>query len=78
MILYNITCITIYSSKKEETFMKINSVLYLLNILLLIILILFHSKMDTTIVQILKISVFVIAIYLVFSMKKVDKRKKGD
>lgn len=58
--------------------MKINSVLYLLNILLLIILILFHSKMDTTIVQILKISVFVIAIYLVFSMKKVDKRKKGD
>ncbi|CAM4194128.1 hypothetical protein [Abyssicoccus albus] len=58
--------------------MRINSVLYLLNILLLIILILFHSKMDTTIVQILKISVFVIAIYLVFSMKKVDKRKKGD
>ena len=58
--------------------MKINSVLYLLNILLLIILILFHSKMDTTIVQILKISVFVIAIYLVFSMKKTDKRKKGD
>ena len=78
MIPYNITCITIYSSKKEETFMRINSVLYLLNILLLIILILFHSKMDTTIVQILKISVFVIAIYLVFSMKKVDKRKKGD
>ena len=58
--------------------MRINNVLYLLNILLLIILILFHSKMDTTIVQILKISVFVIAIYLVFSMKKVDKRKKGD
>ena len=58
--------------------MRINSVLYLLNILLLIILILFHSKMDTTIVQILKISVFVIAIYLVFSMKKTDKRKKGD
>ena len=78
MIPYNITCITIYSSKKEETFMRINNVLYLLNILLLIILILFHSKMDTTIVQILKISVFVIAIYLVFSMKKVDKRKKGD
>ncbi len=78
MIPYNITCITIYSSKKEETFMRINNVLYLLNILLLIILILFHSKMDTTIVQILKISVFVIAIYLVFSMKKTDKRKKGD
>lgn len=58
--------------------MRINSVLYLLNILLLIILILFHSKMDTTIVQILKISVFVIAIYLVFNMKKMDKRKKGD
>ena|GEM_PF-3910609 len=58
--------------------MRINNVLYLLNILLLIILILFHSKMDTTIVQILKISVFVIAIYLVFSMKKTDKRKKGD